>query len=990
MVLQSRKQAPKGYIPGLGRGAAGFTTRSDIGPAAPASGSSDDTLAVSGAAGGSRAAEQRAAKLAMQRRKQQEQQQQQQQQQQQSTAPSVVPGPFGVAPIGYVAGMGRGAGGGGVMGDTSFGGPESLDEDLNKIGSRDAQYDDDDDEADRIYEEIDERMKKRRKKNSGQDTQNSTLNNIGGQFRELKEQLATVSESEWAAIPDVGDYSLRYKQKRKQDTFTPITDSLLESRSIVNSDATSGNVSLSGNLQAADMNNGSQNASGFKSVVSNMSGLAEARGTVLGMSLDRMSDSVAGQTVVDPKGYLTSLSNTKLASNAEIGDINKARLLLKSVRDTNPHHGPGWIAAARVEEAAGKTLQARKLIQEGCEACPTNEDVWLEAARLHPPDMAKTILASAVRHIPTSVKLFLRAADLENNEDSKKAVLRKGLEMNPTSVTLWKEAIELEDAENAKILLSVAVEKIPQSIDMWLALAKLETYENARKVLNQARRALPTERSIWIAAAKLEESQNHDDMVDIIVQKGVKSLAKHDAVVTREQWLKEAEIAEAAQAPITSAAIIKHSIGISVDVEDRRRTWADDANGALSRGAIATARAILAHSLAAFPSKRSLWMQAVDLERKHGDPKSLDDVLAAASERLPKQEIFWLLRAKEKWTLGDIEKSRDILTQAFAANPNSEPIWLAAAKLEWEIGEVDRARVLLSRARERAPSDRVYMKSAMLERELQQYDDALSLIDQGLEKYPKFPKLYMMGGQICSEDLETNKENLDRARSFFERGLKNCPNSFVLWILSSRLEEKAPKLLSNNDSSVGVGFTKARSLLELARLKIPKCPELWIEAIRLERRAGNDKLAVTLMARALQECPNSGLLLAENISTAPRPERKAKSADAIKRNPDDPWVITAVASLFASDRKTDKARKWFERAVILNPDLGDTWAKYYTFEFSVGDEENIKSVKDRCIAADPKHGELWCSIMKDMKNRKKSILEGLELAKEHLLQHKDT
>ena len=29
-------RAPSGYVPGLGRGAAGFTTRSDIGPSMPA------------------------------------------------------------------------------------------------------------------------------------------------------------------------------------------------------------------------------------------------------------------------------------------------------------------------------------------------------------------------------------------------------------------------------------------------------------------------------------------------------------------------------------------------------------------------------------------------------------------------------------------------------------------------------------------------------------------------------------------------------------------------------------------------------------------------------------------------------------------------------------------------------------------------------------------------------------------------------------------
>jgi pre-mRNA-processing factor 6 len=249
-----------------------------------------------------------------------------------------------------------------------------------------------------------------------------------------------------------------------------------------------------------------------------------------------------------------------------------------------------------------------------------------------------------------------------------------------------------------------------------------------------------------------------------------------------------------------------------------------------------------------------------------------------------------------------------------------------------------------------------------------------------------------MGGAICSEDLEMKKTNLDRARKFYQKGLQSCPTNVTLWILSSRLEEKAPSLLlqnnGNSGGSSGIGFTKARSLLELARLKNPKNPELWVEAIRLERRAGNDKLAITLMARALQECPRSGMLLAENITTAPRPEQKSKSADAIKKTPDDPLVITAVASLFASERKYEKARKWFERAVILNPDIGDSWAKYYAFEREAGKEEKQKAVKERCVVADPKHGEIWCSIMKDMKNRKKSVAEGLELASRQIMDQK--
>ena len=52
----------------------------------------------------------------------------------------------------------------------------------------------------------------------------------------------------------------------------------------------------------------------------------------------------------------------QVSSDAEVGDIKRARTLLKSVISTNPRHAPGWVAAARLEELAGKLGDARKLI----------------------------------------------------------------------------------------------------------------------------------------------------------------------------------------------------------------------------------------------------------------------------------------------------------------------------------------------------------------------------------------------------------------------------------------------------------------------------------------------------------------------------------------------------------------------------------------------------------------------------------------------------
>lgn len=51
--------------------------------------------------------------------------------------------------------------------------------------------------------------------------------------------------------------------------------------------------------------------------------MGEGRQTVLELKMDRMADSVSGQTVVDPKGYLTDLQGMKVASDADISDIKK-------------------------------------------------------------------------------------------------------------------------------------------------------------------------------------------------------------------------------------------------------------------------------------------------------------------------------------------------------------------------------------------------------------------------------------------------------------------------------------------------------------------------------------------------------------------------------------------------------------------------------------------------------------------------------------------
>ncbi|KAL0574605.1 U4/U6 x U5 tri-snRNP complex subunit Prp1 [Marasmius crinis-equi] len=914
--------APASYVAGLGRGASGFTTRSDIGPARE--GPSAEAIAEAQARRGEE--------------------------------PDVDPEQFQDPDNEY-----------GLFAGTA--------------------YEQDDEEADKIYEAVDAAMDARRRARREAQEQEELSKyraerpKIQQQFSDLKRGLSAVTDEEWESIPEVGNLTRRKRPKYERSFVVP--DSVLV-----------GDRSKSeyeNSLDSRQQMDGGFETPAESGTMTNFVEIGQARDKILSLKLDQLSGTTTSSglsTSVDPKGYLTSLNSVVLKSDAEIGDIKRARMLFDSLVKSNPKHAPGWIAAACLEEHAGRMVAARKIIKQGCEQCPKNEDVWLEAARLHNNEDAKVILANAVQHVGQSVKVWIAAADLEHDVKAKKRVLRKALEHIPNSVRLWKETVNLEDsASDARILLSRAVEVIPLSVELWLALAQLETLDKAKAVLNKARKAIPTSHEIWIAAGRLqeataaeakaeEEKQKAMDVVDKIIETGVKELRRHQVLLTREQWLKEAEKCEAQGSVRTCEAIVKATVFMDVEEEDRLDTWIDDAESALARVMVGTARAVLAYALKVYPDKKTLWIRAAGLEKSHGTKESLDMILERAVEHCPQAEVLWLMAAKEKWNHGDVDAARKVLARAFDANKESEKIWLAAVKLEAENNQLQVARELLIRARTIADTERIWMKSAVFERQQGQAAAALETLAAAIKKFPKFAKLYMIQGQIHQD-----QKNFPAARGSFMAGYKACPKEPTLWILASRLEEADGKSI------------KARALLEKARQVNPGNDVIWAESVGVEERSGGAVPGKAMLARALQECPSSGLLWTMMVWSEPRPQRKTRALDALKKSNDSPLVICTVARLFWAERKLEKAREWFGRAVPPRQessdqdngaDIGDLWGWWLKFERQHGIEEHREIVRTRCEAAEPRHGHTWQAIAKDLRNTGKSIRQILEMVADAL------
>ncbi|KAL8823842.1 MAG: hypothetical protein Q9170_008306, partial [Blastenia crenularia] len=961
------QQAPENYVAGLGRGATGFTTRSDLGPARE--GPSEDQI--------KEALAKRAAQLGKFA----------------SQAPT--PSAYGAV----------------EKKEEENDDDERFQDPENEVGLfATGAYDRDDDEADRIYQDIDERMDRRRKARrlvplywlphplsrtptceafglsipllreqitdlnpfdhrearEKQEREEYEAKNpkIQQQFADLKRSLGSVTDEQWQNIPEVGDLTgknRRAKQNLRQ-RFYAVPDSVIAGA------RNSTEFDTSVNDGAQTNGSGSDNVDG---TMTNFADIGAARDKVLQVNLDKAAmgsaDANSGSaSTIDPKGYLTSLSKTELKSqDYDIGDIKRVESLLQSVIKTNSRHPPGYIALARLHELAGKPVKARDIMAQCCTLNPHSEDAWLENIRLNEGHNAKVIAAASVKENPQSTRLWTRATELETDPQSKKRVLRRALDLLPKSVVLWKQLVQLsQDEGEARLLLSKACSEIPASIELHLALARIvETVDEARKVLNTCRRANPKNAEVWIAASRLEEQVGSKNTTNIM-KRAVQSLANENAMLKREEWIEQAEKCEEEGAIITGQNIIRETLSYGLDEDDdRRKLFMEDAQASITKGRYGIARAIYAYILRIWPTYKSAWEASANLEKAHGKKEDLWNILEKAVEAVPKADDLWIQYANEKYQSGDVDGARIVLGKAFnqfssdkSSKTSSENIYLEAINLEARNGQIEEARELLSKAREDADTDRVWIKSVAFARThpspTARKDNhasdptALDLVIQALNLFPQNWKLWAQKGQIY-----TSNHLIPQAREAYATGSRACPRAIPLWILLSQLEE----------FQAG-SVVKARSVLDRARAANPKNDRLWLESVRLERRAKNLTAAKNLMARALQpqECHRSGPLWAERIwYLEPRTQRKPLSLEAVKVVESDPTLFVTVARVFWDERKLEKAASWFEKAVLVDSDWGDSWAWYWRFLCQHGTEEKKEDVLGKMRLAEPRHGEVW-------------------------------
>ncbi|EGR31141.1 pre-mRNA splicing factor, putative [Ichthyophthirius multifiliis] len=851
---------------------------------------------------------------------------------------------FGPPPPNYVAGLARGAVGFITRSDI---GPANYVQFDQWSGYQEnifngEKYDDEDRQADEVFKSVDDYMNQRRHKRKEKkekiETKKIMENNpsVAYQFADLKRDLGKITEDEWMKIPEAQDYSIK---KKKQEKYVPVPDHIIDS---------------------ARKEQQIQNSIEIQSQLNlNLNDIGKANQTVLTAKLDKSIDSVSGISTVDKSGYLTSLNQQIVNSEADIGDFKRARKLMKNVVNVDPKNANGWIGAARIEELDGKIQQARNILYQGLKQCERSDDLWLEIARLETPEKARSILAQAAQILPKSLKIWLAAADREVLKENKIKVLRKALEHIPDQPKLWKYLIQLENEKEAKILLYKAVECIPGDLDMWLALAKLETYENAKAVLNRARKALPQEHSIWINAAKLEESDGKpQSKITELLQKAIDLYKRRGYIINREDWLDEAAYCEKSGNPLTCVAIIRAVIGDGIEQSERERVFTEEAQSMIQRTCINTARAIYEYGIdVLFPENLTIIQKTIDFEKNIGKSKdNLNKQLQSATQQHPFYEFFWTQRIKFHWKNFNI---REIIDEAEKNLPENSQILILSLKNYKQNNQLEQARLVAQKAKNVGTCE-AYIAAIKLEYQLGSLQKSFQDAQVAISLFPTDEKLFILLAKIAYKF-----KSIDAARQIFEKGIRFNPLSTTLIIRYVELE-------MNHRF-----FPRARPILEKSRVKLPKCPELWCIAVELETQAENKKGARYMLARGLKECPDYSQLWSYAIELEPKATRKKKIVEALDKCRQDPYVNISVAKLFWKERKMEKARKWIQKSLLERPDIVDSWATLYLFEKD--DDEKSGKAEEAFLkiknGEEKKQGRLYMKVKKSDEGWKMSFDE---------------
>ncbi|ODV90593.1 hypothetical protein CANCADRAFT_2323 [Tortispora caseinolytica NRRL Y-17796] len=537
-----------------------------------------------------------------------------------------------------------------------------------------------------------------------------------------------------------------------------------------------------------------------------------------------------------------SIALWKALVDAETDNTSKLQSL-QSALQQNPTSAELWEAYADHQDSEENT---KLVLRKSVELVPESAHLWLRLASLETYEVAKSVLKQARDHIAASLDLWIAEIVLDESQQQSQDILNgtsfsalQNLSQQgvmPSRKVLFAEANKcIEDdhkgaalalidglqkhdsttkqspltdlwlndynyltnkgyKELARLVLVAGLTREESDIDLWHELYSFDQ-ENSGDVIHTLESAIaycPDESMFPLMLAKTHWANGYPDKALEVLKQSLGSLPDDE-----DLWLAYAKVQTDTGALKAAAETLK-TARTSLSTE---RIWVRSVYVARLDNDLEKALALVQDGLAQYPNSSKLWLQKAQIEESSGDSSSATKTYMEGTRRCPKVAALWISYAKFEKSVGTVGRMRAILDNGLVHNRDSEQLWYARIQVEIAAGNKENARNVASRAVQASPKSGLLLsESIALEPRTQQKS---RLVD-ALRRLDNDPNLLCAVGKTFFRE-----KNWSKAQLWIERAVKAEPDNGDAWGWLNLTMKHSPEVTEKERTSLIERFIKA-------------------------------------------------------------------------------------------------------------------------------------------------------------------------------------
>ncbi|KAL7465575.1 hypothetical protein ACHAXS_005966 [Conticribra weissflogii] len=556
------------------------------------------------------------------------------------------------------------------------------------------------------------------------------------------------------------------------------------------------------------------------------------------------------------------------------------------VLDLEPTDAHSYLALARLESRRERG-QSRRLSQGGGDGSDGGKDIDEEKSNESGEERrgsrARKIFETGTHHCPESVHLWhawaMHEQSLGNLEEAR-GLLEKALELDPCNgyVCHAYGMMEMQSGnlEHAKELWKQGITSRP-SAALVCSLGQLYVStgdpQSARVLYSNNFSLLPNERErieVYLAAASLEESEFNNvakasELLKLALNDGKTQDSRPYVALARlgsESGSVDDNIVRKRLKEICTKQVERVLQGdAAFPVKDGRlfNAWAklESKSGRLKK-----AKDVLRQGMQLYPEDHTLLQAAGNIEERLGNVNAARDLYGASlmvEPSAPTLVAYAMLELRNPLenNTANITMVRRLFQEALLIDPKHGPAYNAYGNLERRQGNVERAKQLYEEGINANCTDAssVYHGLGKLYLSLGEIEQAREVLQKGLDFFEanevthvnRYENVAFLAHTLGMIELNINN-NVKRAKSILEQGLKRCRNSSPLLLGVAMCESRV-----GNEQ-------RARHMFEKSIISDPDHAQAWQAFGVMEMKAGNYRSAKTLFECGLKNSPRHGAL----------------------------------------------------------------------------------------------------------------------------------